>query len=203
MKISLKGLPAHAGLAPEEGASALHAAGLAIGDLVQNKWLGQVRKKGLKGTSNIGVVQGGSATNVVAPYAEITAEARSHDGPFRKAIADAIEAAFCKAAKRTKAKDGTVVEATVERRVDYEAFRLDPKSEAVQLVAASIASLGTKPKKTVSNGGVDANWLNKHGIPTVTVGCGQREVHTTNEWLDIPDFLAACRIGKSMILKSA
>ncbi|MFN3192126.1 MAG: M20/M25/M40 family metallo-hydrolase [Aureliella sp.] len=202
MKFHLRGLPAHAGLAPEEGASAVHAAGVAIGQLVGDKWLGRIRKDGKQGTSNIGVVQGGNATNVVAPEAEVTAEARSHDSAFRTRIADAIEKAFRAAAKRTKAKDGTVVQIEVERRVDYDSFRLAADSEVVKQAATAINTLGVKPEKTISNGGVDANWLNKHGIPTVTVGCGQRDVHTKNESLDIDDFIASCAIGKHMILNA-
>lgn len=199
MKIRLTGLPAHAGLAPEEGASAVHAAGVAIGSLVENKWLGAVRKNGKKGTSNIGVINGGVATNVVAGAAEVTAEARSHDSACRNAIADAIEKAFVQAAKKTKAKDGTQVRAEVERRVDYDSFRLDPKSPAVTLASEAIKNLGVKPAKAISDGGVDANWLVKHGIPTVTVGCGQRDVHTNQETLDIDDYIAACEIGRYMI----
>lgn len=199
IRIQLHGLPAHAGLAPEAGASALHAAGLAIASLVNDQWLGLVEKGGKRGTSNIGIVQGGMATNVVADHAQIAAEARSHDGKFRKAIGDAIEKAFVQAAKRTKSKDGTAVRAEVVRHVDYESFQLSENSPAVDLVAEAIKALGAAPEKAVTNGGVDANWLVKHGIPTVTVGCGQRDVHTNKESLDIDDFLAACRIGKFVI----
>ncbi len=199
MKIKMHGLNAHAGLAPEAGASVLNAAGLAIASLVQKRWLGAVRKQGKKGTSNIGVVRGGVATNVVADFAEIDAEARSHDSDFRTAIADAIENAFVEAAGKVRSEDGTAVRAEVERRVDYDSFRLDSSSPAVQLAAAAIESLGETPDFAVTNGGVDANWLVKHGIPTVTIGCGQREVHTTKEALHIDDYLAACQIGKFMI----
>ncbi len=202
MKISLRGIPAHAGLAPEEGASALYAAANAIAMLGQEKWLGRVRRPGKQGTSNVGVVRGGNATNVVAPEAEILAEARSHDGAFRTQIADAIENAFRKAAKRTKNKGGQCVDAIVERRVDYEAFRLDAKSPVVRLAKQAIQATGVKPQTAISNGGVDANWLVKHGIPTVTVGCGQRDVHTNKETLDIHDFVAACTIGATMILSA-
>ena len=129
----------------------------------------------------------------------MTAEARSHDSSCRSAIADAIEKAFMQAAKKTKAKDGTQVRAEVERRVDYDSFRLDPKSPAVVLASEAIKDLGVKPAKAISDGGVDANWLVKHGIPTVTVGCGQRDVHTNQETLDIDDYIAACEIGRYMI----
>ena len=49
--------------------------------------------------------------------------------------------------------------------------------------------------KTVSNdGGMDANWIVAHGIPTVTFGEGQRDVHTSDEWIALEDFAAACRL---------
>ena len=152
------------------------------------------------GTSNIGVVRGGVATNVVADYAEIDAEARSHDGEFRLAIADAIELAFVESAAATRSKDGQAVRAEVIRRVDYESFRLDEKSPVVSLVTSSMSALGHDPTCVVTNGGVDANWMVKHGLPTVSIGCGQRDVHTTKESLHIPDFLTACSIGKSVIM---
>jgi tripeptide aminopeptidase len=185
MKVRLTGLPAHAGMAPEQGASAITAAGLAIASLHKDRWLGLVKKQGKQGTSNLGVIQGGSATNVVAQHLEISMEARSHDSEFRTAIADAMQHAFEKAAAQVTSRSGVAVQANVERRVDYESFRLEPGSEAVALTERAIEAAGAKPQHTISNGGVDANWLVRHGIPTVTVGCGQRDVHTTSETLDI------------------
>jgi tripeptide aminopeptidase len=48
------------------------------------------------------------------------------------------------------------------------------------------------PRLEVSNGGLDANWMAANGIPTVTLGCGQMEIHTTKEQLDLDAFEAAC-----------
>ena len=56
-------------------------------------------------------------------------------------------------------------------------------------------AVGRESVQSVSNGGLDANWLNAHGIPTVTLGCGQMNVHTTSEMLDLPAFRDACRIA--------
>ena len=52
-----------------------------------------------------------------------------------------------------------------------------------------------KPELAVTNGGLDANWLTAHGIPTVTLGCGQRNIHTAAEELDIAEFQQARRIA--------
>ncbi len=199
LKIILHGLASHAGLAPAAGASAIHAAGLAIASLHKDGWLGAVRKGKREGTSNIGIIHGGAATNVVCDRAEIDAEARSHDGQFRDAIATAIAQAFEKAAGQIKSTSGTTVRAEVTRRVDYESFRLDEDAPVVLSAVDAVKAIGGEPTLAISNGGVDANWLVRHGIPTVTLGCGQRDVHTTSEQLDIPDYLAACQIAQHLI----
>jgi tripeptide aminopeptidase len=186
-------------LAPEAGASALHAAGLAIASLYRDGWLGAVKKGKRVGTSNIGVIHGGAATNVVCDRVEIDAEARSHDGSFRDAIATAIASAFEKSAALVQSSDGVSVQAEVQRRVDYDSFRLADDDLVVRTAVAAVESVGGEPILAVSNGGVDANWLVRHGIPTVTLGCGQRNVHTTSESLDIADFFTACRIAKQLI----
>ena len=55
---------------------------------------------------------------------------------------------------------------------------------------------GTKPELAFTNGGLDANWLTAHGIPTVTLGCGQQEhSHAWSEELDIAQFQQARRIA--------
>jgi len=60
---------------------------------------------------------------------------------------------------------------------------------------AAVRSIGGQPVRSISNGGLDANWLTARGIPSVTLGCGQLEQHTTQEALDIPAFKDACRIA--------
>jgi len=46
-----------------------------------------------------------------------------------------------------------------------------------------------------SPGGLDANWLDKHGIPTVTIGAGQREVHTVKEYVELDEYVMGCKIA--------
>ena len=104
--IEIAGIPSHAGVAPEKGVSAIAIASLAIASLVEDGWHGLVVKGGKRGTSNVGVIHAGNATNVVAERASLRAEARGHDQAFRDRIVKAIEKAFTTAAKRVKASDG-------------------------------------------------------------------------------------------------
>ena len=78
--IEVEGLASHAGVHPEEGVSAIAIAGLAIADLQQNGWHGLIVKGKSTGTSNLGVVQGGDATNVVTPKVILRGEVRSQIG---------------------------------------------------------------------------------------------------------------------------
>jgi tripeptide aminopeptidase len=59
----------------------------------------------------------------------------------------------------------------------------------------AISSLGLTPFHAVANGGLDANWITRHGIPTVTLGCGQVNPHMAGESLDLDGFENACRIA--------
>ena len=60
-----------------------------------------------------------------------------------------------------------------------------------------------KPTYLFSNGGLDANWLDKHGIPTVTIGAGQYEIHTVNEYVDLPEFARGCRLAIALATQRA
>jgi tripeptide aminopeptidase len=195
MTISVEGLASHAGGAPEHGVSAITIAGLAIADLERHGWLGDVRQGERHGTSNIGLIQGGSATNVVADRVLLKAEARSHDPPFRREILAAFEHAFQQAAGAVRNVAGVAGKVRVTSRLDYEAFRLGEQEACVLAAEAAVRSVGAKPYRAITNGGLDANWLTARGIPTVTLGCGQQNVHTVSEQLDVVAFHVACRIA--------
>lgn len=192
MDIEITGIPSHAGVAPEKGVSAIAIASLAIASLVQDGWHGLVTKGGKRGTSNVGVIQAGCATNVVAESATLRAEARSHDPAFRGKIVKAIEAAFQVAAKQVRTADGKVGGVTFSGHLDYEAFRLADDEPCVAAAQEAVRAIGLVPRLDISNGGLDANWMAANGVPTVTLGCGQMEIHTTKEQLDLAAFEAAC-----------
>jgi len=195
MDIQVTGIAAHAGGAPEDGVNAITVASLAIAQLHQEGWLAHIEKRGRFGTSNVGVIRGGEATNVVTPLAKLRAEARSHDPVFRRRIVHAIERAFVKAARSVKNREGLRGQVHFDGRLDYESFKL-PDDEPCMLEAeAAIRHFDGEPIRAISNGGVDANWMTARGIPTITLGCGQRDGHMTSERLNLDEFHRACRIA--------
>ena len=122
MDIKLTGIPAHAGGAPEKGASAIVMAAKAIAQLDESGWLGSIQRDGKFGTSNVGIINGGEATNVVTPEVALRAEARSHDAEFRIRIVNEIKQAFETAAAAVCNDEGSCGQCEFKSNVDYEAF---------------------------------------------------------------------------------
>jgi tripeptide aminopeptidase len=195
MQIEVRGLASHAGVAPEQGISAIAIAALAIADLQRNGWHGEVCKGKRRGTTNVGHITGGEATNVVTDSVLLKAEARSHDSRFRQTIIREIERSFARAAKEVRNIFGQHGSVNIDGRLDYESFRLADDEPCVIAAESAIRSLGQDTFRAATNGGLDANWLTSHGIPAVTLGCGQVNPHMTSEQLDIAEFETACRVG--------
>lgn len=193
MSIHLHGIASHAGGAPEEGVSAIAIAALAIADLVENGWHGLIEKPGGVGTSNVGVIEGGAATNVVTNYVRLRAEARSHNSKFRERIVREFEKAFKRAVSKVRSAKGKRGSVEFDGQLDYDSFRLADDDPSIAAARMAIEAEGNSPTIAISNGGLDANWLAARGVPAVTMGCGQRHIHTVNEQLDIAEFQLACR----------
>jgi tripeptide aminopeptidase len=185
--VDVKGKAAHAGLAPEKGISSTLVAAVALTEARRAGWFGKVVKPDGHGTSNAGVFGGkngksaGDATNVVTDYVHVKGEARSPDLAFAHAITEGFRGAFEKARAEIKDADGATAEVKFEASHAYPPFELGKDEPVVRRAIRAAESVGMKPNTVFSNGGLDANWLVKHGLPTVTIGAGQYEVHTVKE----------------------
>lgn len=193
--VDVEGIASHAGAHPERGVSAIAIASRAIADLHDRGWHGLIVKGRRTGTSNIGVISAGDATNVVTPRLTLRAEARSHDPKFRKRIVDEFQSAFEKAARSIKNDAGATGRVNFTAELRYESFRLSRNEPVVNVAVETIRAAGLEPETRIVNGGLDANWMTARGLPTVTFGCGQQDVHTVNESLHVASYLDSCRIA--------
>lgn len=200
-EVEIVGQASHAGVHPEKGISATMVAALALAEVKAGGWFGKVKKGGREGTSNVGPFGGrdgksaGDATNVVTDYVHIRGESRSHEAKFFKEITKAYAAAFKHAATKVLDDEGHKAKVKFTSRLDYYPFRMKEAAPVVKHAEAAAALIGLEPKLRVGNGGLDANWLVKHGVPTVTFGAGQNAIHTVKEWVDVPKFLDGCRMA--------
>jgi tripeptide aminopeptidase len=200
----IHGKAAHAGVHPEKGISASLVASLALADVYRQGFFGQVHRNGRAGTSNVGSIgdergqSAGSATNVVTDYAIVKGEARSHHPRMIRDIVSAYRLAFQKAARGVRNDEGKRAGLKFSTRLDYSPFKLKLQSPAVQHAMQAAQSVGLVPKPRTTNGGLDANWLVRHGIPTVTIGAGQNNGHSIGEYIELEDFHNACRVVLAM-----
>ncbi len=195
LNITVRGVAAHAGCHPQRGVSAIAIAGLAIADLQSGGWHGLIQRGGVRGTSNVGVIRGGDATNVVTDELFIRAEARSHNPTLRHRIVAAYRAAFTRAARQVRNEAGRCGRVKFEVTHDYESFALHTDEPCVAVARSAAESVGLPHSYRIADGGLDANWINAHGIPTVTLGCGQHNIHMTSEYLDMDEYLGACHLA--------
>ncbi|MFL5340286.1 MAG: M20/M25/M40 family metallo-hydrolase [Gemmataceae bacterium] len=109
-------------------------------------------------------------------------------------MTQAYKAAFENAGCEVQNDQGQTATVKFESRHDYFPFRLPENSPAVLRTKKAIESLGWTPTLKIGNGGLDANWLVRHGIPTITVGAGQNQIHTVEEFVELADFERGCQV---------
>jgi tripeptide aminopeptidase len=202
--VDVQGKASHAGVAPERGVSATMILALAMAEVYAGGWFGKVVKGDRQGTSNIGFVgtadgrSAGDATNVVTDFVHVKGESRSHDAKFVREITAAFKVAFTNAAAKVKDHEGRPGKVKFHSRLDYVPFRLKDDAPVARRAAAAVRAIGREPNLRVTNGGLDANWMVKHGIPTATFGAGQNEIHTVKEFVDLTEFESACRLALAL-----
>jgi tripeptide aminopeptidase len=203
-EVEIRGKASHAGVAPEKGISAMLVAAVALTEAHRGGWFGKVVKPNGHGTSNPGVFGGkdgkpaGDATNVVTDYVYIKGEARSPDSAFAATITEAYHEAFKKAQAEVKDAGGEAAQVKFDHKPAYPPFKLADDAPALRHAKRAAESIGLKPTTLFSNGGLDANWFDKHGVPTVTIGAGQYEIHTVHEYVDLPEFANGCRLAVAL-----
>lgn len=176
LKITIKGRPAHAGLAPETGISAIGVAA----DAIANMKLLRIDEET---TANIGTVSGGQATNIVMPELHIAAEARSLCDDKLAAQVQHMVDTFQAAAD----KHGAELE--IESKRAYNAFKIEETDQHIIDVKGAFEAIGIEPQCQPTGGGSDANNFFAKGVNTLNLSTGMAKVHTTEEYIAIDDMV--------------
>jgi len=195
MEWKIYGLESHAGVAPEKGISAIKIAAEALADMK----LGRIDEET---TANVGVIEGGKATNIITNYVYLKGEARSRSDEKLEAQTRHMTECFERAAAKYEVTvDGITTKGRVETHVSREYFAMDvpESSRVVQLVYQAAQRLGHKVETLASGGGCDANIFNKRGIECANFGTGMRAIHTVKEWLDVKDMYQSAEIALEVL----
>ncbi|SDN39826.1 M20/M25/M40 family metallo-hydrolase [Alkalicoccus daliensis] len=186
---TIHGKKAHAGVAPEKGVSAIAVASKAIAAMP----LGRIDEET---TANIGRFEGGTQTNVVCDRVEIKAEARSLVKEKMVQQTDKMKAAFENAANEMGA------EAEVDVHIVYPGYKQAEDDKVVAIAKQAVNRIGREPNIKQSGGGSDANIIAGHGIPTINLGVGYEDIHTTDEKIAIAELNKLTQLVMEIIHQS-
>lgn len=174
LKVRFHGRAAHSGMHPEEGRSAIAAAARAIADFR----LGRIDETT---TANVGLIEGGSARNIVPEWCSFEAEIRSHG---ERELAEQVQEMLDTV---TFAAGLAECEAEVVTEESYHGYRFRRDDVAVRLAGTALERTGTTPRFGLSGGGADANVFNARGLACVNLANGMTAIHTPDEHITVED----------------
>ena len=168
---AFRGRPAHAGIRPEDGRSAIVAAARAIAALE----LGRLDDGT---TANVGSIAGGGpGTNVVAEHASFEAEARSLD----EERVEGVVAAMVDAVHDAANEPACACDVDVDVRRVFTGYRHTGTQASVVAAEAALRACGHTPSRIVTGGGSDANALEAQGLPVTNLANGTERNHEPTE----------------------
>jgi tripeptide aminopeptidase len=167
--VTITGVPAHAGMQPENGKSAILFASQVIAKIP----FGRID---FETTSNIGIIQGGKATNIVAETCNLNGEVRSLSDAKLSVISSNIEKLFLEGNQlgyKIDYKGGKI----------YSAYQIDQDTDFLKDLWKSGQEINIETKFVSSGGGSDANILNEkiYSMNCVVLSCGMKHPHTHKE----------------------
>ena len=184
--VRIVGKAAHAGIDPDAGKNAITAAGRVLRTVPQGRIDAET-------TCNVGMIAGGTATNVVAEFCTLNFETRSRDkaklDALTQRLVDGVNAAL----------DGTGCTAEITLKKDYDPYELPPDARPIQYLRRAAEKLGFPVVLEEEGGGSDANHFNAYGVPTTVLGVGMTDCHTKEESIHVQDLYDAAELTLAIV----
>ena len=180
------GKAAHAGFAASEGVHAIKAAAKAVtlipcGDI----------ENGV--TANVGIIEGGKATNIVPPYCKIVGEIRAFEEEKAYSRLDEVKS-IC---KNCAYEIGAEVNIKAEKVIS--AFNVSDDTSVVKRFKKCCGELGLSGETYPTFGGSDNNVFCEHGMQGIVVSTAMNNCHATNEFTTIDEMSRAALLALKLM----
>jgi tripeptide aminopeptidase len=164
----IRGRAAHAGLQPELGVSAIVAAARAIPNMPQGRL-------GDETTANVGMIEGGTALNVVPDRCTVAAEVRGvEQEQVDRYVTQTIDAL-------QDAADSAGCDLDLKLQQLFTGYRSGTREAPIALAARALRRLGYEPSYRSSGGGSDANAFRVNGFACTNLANGTERAHERTE----------------------
>lgn len=190
IKVEITGREAHAGVAPEQGVSAIQTAALALAAM-------QLGRIDAETTANFGRIEGGVACNIIPGRVFLEGEARSHDPARLEAQTAHMVACFEQAAvamTRTIGAETVRPQLLIDIETDYQRMAVAEDAPVTCLALAAAGAAGQQLDIRLGGGGSDANIFNAHGIETIILATGMCDVHSPKESVKVEDMVTVAKL---------
>lgn len=184
--VTIHGKAAHAGIEPEKGISAVSI----MAEAVSNMKLGRIDQET---TANIGLISGGTATNVVCAKLDLDCEARS----LNQSKLDEQTAHMKKCFEDAAVKFGGSVDFAAE--LEYPGYEISEKDELLKILEKACTKSGLAFKPVSTGGGSDTNNFNSRGIKAVDLSIGMSKIHSIEEEILIEDIVKTSSLIVSIV----
>lgn len=172
--LSFIGRPSHAGVNPEAGINAISM----CGQFLHRFPVGRLNDST---TINVGFIQGGEGTNVVASDCQLKGEIRSFDPHDKEKFIHRLDTLAHEIASAFQGKyQLKVTEA-------FPGFSLPLDHPSIDRLVYFMKGIGLQPSPLQYPGASDANILNQRGITAIDLGIGAKNPHSVHEYITLSD----------------
>jgi tripeptide aminopeptidase len=185
-----QGTEAHSGIRPEDGRSAIAAAAAAIAAM-------KLGRLNAETTANVGVISGGTASNVVPGHCRVDGEARSLDDEQASETIGAMVDACTWAASEHEC------DVDVQLEEMFRGYRLPSSAASVRVARGALERCGIEACEVATGGGSDANALNAAGFECVLLANGTEANHTAQESVAAERIVQMLEVCEAIVQKAA
>ena len=145
-------------------------------------------------TLNIGLIRGGTATNIVPESCIVEGEIRSYSHEKALSYMEAVRRVFREEAE----KSGGSLEDEVS--INLVAYHTGEEEASVKNFRRAAKKLGLSGELTETFGGSDCNTFAEHGIRGIVLSCGMYQPHSTREYTTVEDLEKGAALVEELIL---
>jgi tripeptide aminopeptidase len=186
IEAEFRGRAAHAGVRPEDGRSAIQAAARGIAAM-------RLGRLDAETTANVGVIAGGTATNVVPERCQVEAEVRGIDETRVEAVVTELIDHLQDAANAGECD----LDVTVQTM--FTGYRLKPSAPQVVLAERALRACGYEPRQIVTGGGSDVNALLLSGFSCANLADGTERNHEPGERISVSALEGLLELGIALV----